>query len=91
MKEKKVGLWVDSVRTIFKQTQIGRHSYTIPVYLVSFFKFPKWALDIINSHMANCLWDDYEGHGKIHLANWKLISMSRKDGGLGVPDLKILT
>jgi hypothetical protein len=58
---------------------------SIPVYLLSFFKFPKWALDIINSHMANFLWDDYEGHGKIHLANWRLVNMSKKDRGLGVP------
>ena len=61
---------------------------SIPVYLMSFFKFPKWALDIINSHMANCLWDDYEGHGKIHLVNWKLMNMCKEDGGLGIPDLK---
>jgi hypothetical protein len=26
----------------------------IPVYLLSFFKFPRWAIDMINSHMANC-------------------------------------
>ena len=28
---------------------------SIPVYLLSFFKFPKWALDMINSQMTNCL------------------------------------
>jgi hypothetical protein len=26
-----------------------------PVYLLSYFKFPRWAIDLINSHMANCL------------------------------------
>jgi hypothetical protein len=26
---------------------------SIPIYLLSFFKFPKWALDLINSQMAN--------------------------------------
>jgi hypothetical protein len=42
---------------------------SIPVYLLSFFKFPRWAIDLLNSHMANCFWDDYEGHKKMHLAN----------------------
>jgi hypothetical protein len=23
--------------------------------------------------MANCFWDDYEGHRKLHLANWHMI------------------
>lgn len=32
---------------------------SIPIYLISFFKFPKWALDSINSHMACCLWNDF--------------------------------
>ncbi|WVZ84785.1 LOW QUALITY PROTEIN: hypothetical protein U9M48_031774, partial [Paspalum notatum var. saurae] len=30
----------------------------IPVYLLSFIKFPKWAIKLINTRMANCLWDD---------------------------------
>jgi hypothetical protein len=42
---------------------------SIPVYLLSFLKFPRWAIDLINSHMANWFWDDYEGHRKLHLAN----------------------
>jgi hypothetical protein len=50
---------------------------SIPIYLMSFFKFPKWTLKLLNSHMANCLWDDFEGHGKIHLANWQLVSMKK--------------
>jgi hypothetical protein len=32
--------------------------------------------------MANCLWDDYEGHRKLHLANWHLICMNKEHGGL---------
>jgi hypothetical protein len=36
---------------------------SIPMYLMSFFKFSRWAIDLLNSHMANCFWDDYEGLG----------------------------
>jgi hypothetical protein len=60
---------------------------TIPIYLLSFFKFPKWALDLINTQMANCLWNDFEGHRKIHLANSKLVCKRKEYGGLGIPDL----
>lgn len=63
---------------------------SIPTYLLSFFKFPKWALKLINTHMVNCLWNDFEGHGKIHLANWQLVIMKKENGGLGVPDLRDL-
>ena len=61
---------------------------SILIYLLSFFKFPKWALDMINSQMANCLWNDFEGNRKIHLANWHLVCMSKKHGGLGVPNIR---
>jgi hypothetical protein len=27
---------------------------SIPVYMLSFFKFPRWAIDLINSPMTNC-------------------------------------
>jgi hypothetical protein len=63
---------------------------SVPVYLLFFFKFPRWAIDLINSHMDNCFWDDYEGHRKLHLANWHLICMKWEYGGMGVPNLKDL-
>ena len=40
--------------------------------------------------MAHCLWNNFEEHGKLHLANWKLVNMKKDYGGLGVPDLKDL-
>jgi hypothetical protein len=41
-------------------TQVGRlilmkaFIASIPIYLLSFFKFPKWVVDMINSQMSNC-------------------------------------
>ena len=61
---------------------------SIPVYLLSFFKFPKWALDLINTQMAHCLWNDFEGHRKLHLANWGLVCTKKDFGGLGIPNLR---
>jgi hypothetical protein len=60
---------------------------SIPNYLLSVIKFPKWAISLINSQMAHVLWDDYEGHRKYHLANWGLVSQKIEFGGLGIPNL----
>jgi hypothetical protein len=49
--------------------------------------FPKWAITLINSQMAQGLWDNYEGHHKYHLANWGLVTQKKEYGGLGIPDL----
>jgi hypothetical protein len=61
----------------------------IPDYLMSFLKFPRWTIDLINTHMANYFWDDYEGRKKLHLANWHLICMRKEHGGLGSLGSKI--
>lgn len=63
---------------------------SIPIYLLSFIKFPNWALHAINTQMAHCLWDNYEGHHKYHLANWEMMAMRKEFGGLGIPNLRDL-
>jgi hypothetical protein len=63
---------------------------SIPIYLLSFIKFPKWAIKILNSHMANCLWDDSDGNHKYHLVNWDVVSLHKDFGGLGIPSLRDL-
>jgi hypothetical protein len=44
---------------------------SISIYLMSVTKFPKWAIEIINSYMANFFWDDQEDKHRYHLANWQ--------------------
>jgi hypothetical protein len=44
----------------------------------------------MNSHMANCLWNDSEGNHKYHLVNWDNVSLRKEYGGLGVPNLRDL-
>lgn len=63
---------------------------SIPVYMLSFFKFPKWALKLINTQLTNCLWSDEDGNRKIHLANWPSVCMKKEFGGLGIPNLQDL-
>jgi hypothetical protein len=63
---------------------------SIPIYLLSVIKFPAWAIEAMNSHMAHCLWDNYDGHKKYHLANWGLVTLKKEYGGLGIPNLRDL-
>lgn len=63
---------------------------SIPIYLMSFIKFPKWAIKILNTHLANCLWNDNPENHKIHLVNWDSVSMMKEYGGLGIPNLRDL-
>jgi hypothetical protein len=45
---------------------------SIPIYLMSIIKFPKWAIEAINSQMSNFSWDDKEEKHKYHLSNCSL-------------------
>ena len=60
---------------------------SIPAYLMSMIKFPKWAINLINSQMAHCFWDNYEGHHKYHLASWGLLNQKKQYGGMGIPNI----
>uniref|UniRef100_C6JRZ2 Uncharacterized protein n=1 Tax=Sorghum bicolor TaxID=4558 RepID=C6JRZ2_SORBI len=56
---------------------------SIPIYLLSVIKFPRWAIDMNNSQMGHFLWNDSADHHKYHLANWQLVSQKKDVGGLG--------
>jgi hypothetical protein len=43
-----------------KKILIQAYLASIPIYLLSFFKLPKWALHLIYSQMANFMWNDEE-------------------------------
>lgn len=55
------------------------------------FLFLKWAIKLINSHVANCLWNDSEDNHKYHLVNWENVSMCNDFGGLGIPRVEYLS
>lgn len=63
---------------------------SIPVYLLSVLKFPKWAIKILNSQMGNCLWNDVDNAHKYHLANWESVAISKEFWGMGLPNLRDL-
>ena len=61
---------------------------SIPAYLMSIMKFPKWAIDMITSQMSHFCWGNMGDSHKYHLANWGLISRRKEFGGMGVPNLR---
>ena len=63
---------------------------SIPIYLMSIIKFPKWVVNMINSHMARFLWNNNDDKHKYHLAHWQ-VAQKKELGGLVIPDLRNLT
>ena len=60
-----------------KLTLLRSYLASIPIYLLSVIKFPKWAIESINSQMSNFLWNDSEGKHKYHLSNWLSVAKKR--------------
>jgi hypothetical protein len=58
---------------------------SIPIFLLSVIKFPNWAVENINSQMANFLWHDADGKHKYHLSNWHSLAQKKEHGGMGYP------
>jgi hypothetical protein len=63
---------------------------SIPIYLISIIKFPKWAIKAINSQMEIFFWNGHGNSHKYHLANIQLLNHKKEKGGLGIPDLRVL-
>jgi hypothetical protein len=63
---------------------------SILVYLLSFIKFPKCAIKLIESQMAHCLWNNTSKCHRYHLASWLHVSMKKEFEGLGVSNLREL-
>ncbi|GJM85243.1 hypothetical protein PR202_ga01678 [Eleusine coracana subsp. coracana] len=63
---------------------------SIPIYLLPFLKFPKWAISLINAQISHCLWNNGVQENNWHLENLESVCMQKEFGGLGIPDLRLL-
>jgi hypothetical protein len=63
---------------------------SVLVYLLSFLKFPKWAIKLLESQMGHCLWNSSNERHRYHLASWQHVNIRQEFGGLGVPNLREL-
>ena len=85
---KKASGWRGRLLSIGKRRVLVQANLaSIPAYLMGVIKLPKWATTLINSHLANCFWDDYEGHHKYHLTSWGTVALQKEHGGLGITNI----
>ena len=61
---------------------------SIPAYLMSIMKFPKWAIDAITSQMSHFFGGNMGDTHKYHLPNGGLITKRKEFGGMVVPNLR---
>jgi hypothetical protein len=61
---------------------------SIPMYLLSFLKFPKWSIIVINSQMTHFFWNNIGDSHKYYLANWDFVSREKEYGGLGIQNMR---
>jgi hypothetical protein len=88
---KKVASWRGKLLShVAKVTLIQSFLASVPVYLLSFIKFPKWAIKTLNSHFPTAFGVYTKGKHKYHLANWESVAMRKEFGDLGIPNLKDL-
>jgi hypothetical protein len=63
-----------------RQTLLKVCLASIPIYLMSVIRFPKWAIKAINSQMSKFFWDDLEGNHKYHLSNCQSLTQKKEQG-----------
>jgi hypothetical protein len=79
---KRVASWRGSLLAYSSRLVLIKSCLTsIPIYLLSFSKFPKW---------VHCLWNNDSDYHRYHLASWKHVTMKKEYGWLGVLDLREL-
>jgi hypothetical protein len=88
---KRIAGWKDMLLSYAgRLTLLKSYLASIPIYLLFVIKFPRWAIDMINTHMGHFLWNNNEDRHKYHLSNSQLVSQKKEMGGLGIPDLRSL-
>jgi hypothetical protein len=53
---------------------------SIPIYLMSVIRFPKWVIEAIKSQMSKFFWDDLKGNHRYHLSNWQSLTQKKEQG-----------
>jgi hypothetical protein len=88
---KKIAGWRDRLMAYSSRlTLIKTCLSSVSIYLMTFIKFPKWTIRLVETQMAHCLWTTSEDKHNYHLVNWRQICMKKEFGGPGVPDLRDL-
>lgn len=63
---------------------------SLPLFFLSLFKMPVGVAKTTDKIQSSFLWGDSETSRKIHLVNWKEVTMDKNNGGLGIRDLRLV-
>lgn len=63
---------------------------SLPVYYMSLFRLPSSVVKELDKIQAGFLWGVSDVRRKVHLVKWKDLTMDKKQGGLGIRNLRIL-
>ena len=73
-----------------KEMLIKAVAQSISTYTMSVFQLPMKLCDELNSMCARFWWDQVVDERKIHWKRWDKLSISKKEGGMGLRDLRDL-
>ena len=62
----------------------------LPIYYMSIFKILEGVAKELDSIQSKFLWGDTDQKRKIHLVNWKKVTLCKKNGGLGIKNIKVM-
>ncbi|PWA97953.1 RNA-directed DNA polymerase, eukaryota, Reverse transcriptase zinc-binding domain protein [Artemisia annua] len=60
---------------------------SLPIYYLSLYKAPKAVIEKIESLMRNFLWAGTSEEKKLHWVSWEVVTLHKREGGLGVAKL----
>ncbi|MCH79404.1 LINE-1 reverse transcriptase like [Trifolium medium] len=63
---------------------------SIPIFYMSFLKMPIQVVKLIIQIQRNFLWGGVNGGRKISWISWKTVCQEKKEGGLGVRDVRVV-
>ena len=71
-----------------RATLIQSSLSTIPTYVMQTAKLPRTTCDEIDRKARGFLWGEQEGKRKVHMVAWNKMNLPKKDGGLGIRDMR---
>jgi hypothetical protein len=62
----------------------------IPIFYMSYLKMPVQVIKAVTRIQRDFLWGGVKGVRKLSWISWKMVCREKKDGGLGVRDIKVV-
>ena len=77
------------ITTIGRSILLNASIFSIPNYLMSVMNIPTTILDSISKLARNFLWGKTSNRSGFHTIGWRIATMDKSEGGLGIRNLKL--